>query len=39
MVTASRDYEWSKVAIENESALNEVRNKAAELGGNAIKII
>ena len=39
MVTASRDYEWSKVAIENESALNEVRNKAAKSGGNAIKII
>ena len=39
MVTASRDYGWSKVAIENESALNEVRNKAAKSGGNAIKII
>ena len=39
MVTASRDYEWSTVAIENESALNVVRNKAAESGGNAIKII
>ena len=39
IVTASRVYEWSTVAIENESALNEVRNKAAESGGNAIKII
>ena len=39
MVTASRDYELSKVAIENESALNEVRNKAARSEGNAIKII
>ena len=39
MVTASRDYGWSKVAIENESALNDLRNKAAESGGNAIKII
>ena len=39
MVTASRDYGWSKVAIENESALNDVRNKAAKSGGNAIKII
>ena len=39
MVTASRDYELSKVAIENESALNDLRNKAAESGGNAIKII
>ena len=39
MVTASRDYEMSKVATENESALNDVRNKAAKSGGNAIKII
>ena len=39
IVTASRVYEWSTVAIENESALNELRNKAAESDGNAIKII
>ena len=39
IVTASRVYEWSTVAIENESALNEVRNKAAALGANAIKIV
>ena len=40
MVTASRDYEWpTTVAIGNESALNDLRNKVAKSGGNAIKII
>ena len=40
IVTASQGYGigWS-VTEANESALNEVRNKAAKSGGNSIKII